>query len=50
MNHDQNIGWICPKCGRVYAPTVKECPNCNPKQAQETVDVRICKNPQMICS
>ena len=21
-------GWICPKCGRVYAPWVQYCPNC----------------------
>lgn len=23
-------GWICPKCGNVYAPSVEECPRCNP--------------------
>lgn len=22
-------GWVCPKCGKVYAPDVKECSNCN---------------------
>ena len=22
-------GWVCPKCGKVYAPDVKECMNCN---------------------
>lgn len=22
-------GWICPKCGRCYAPICMECPNCN---------------------
>lgn len=22
-------GWVCPKCGRVYAPSVKECYHCN---------------------
>ena len=22
-------GWICPKCGRVYAPTVASCSVCN---------------------
>lgn len=22
-------GWVCPKCGKVYAPDVKECLNCN---------------------
>jgi hypothetical protein len=22
-------GWVCPKCGAVYAPDVKGCPLCN---------------------
>lgn len=22
-------GWICPRCGRVYAPDTKECTWCN---------------------
>lgn len=22
-------GWVCPKCGKVYAPNVKECSDCN---------------------
>lgn len=22
-------GWICPKCGRVYAPRQPECTPCN---------------------
>ena len=22
-------GWVCPKCGKVYAPDVKECAQCN---------------------
>lgn len=25
-------GWICPKCGRIYAPWVMSCEPCN-KQA-----------------
>lgn len=24
-----STGWICPKCGRVYAPFICECSNCN---------------------
>lgn len=24
-----NQGWICPKCGRVYAPWVPSCDTCN---------------------
>lgn len=24
-----NHGWTCPKCGRVYAPYVPECRECN---------------------
>ena len=24
-----NYGWICPKCGRVYAPHMSWCTNCN---------------------
>src|SRR6266853_635651 len=23
--------WICPECGREIAPTVRECPACDPK-------------------
>ena len=24
-------GWVCPKCGRVYAPWVASCELCNTK-------------------
>ncbi len=24
-----NNGWICPKCGNVYAPFMMECKSCN---------------------
>lgn len=24
-----NKGWVCPKCGRVYAPFMPDCPPCN---------------------
>ena len=23
-------GWECPKCGRVYAPHISQCDNCEP--------------------
>src|SRR5579863_4563800 len=25
--------WICPECGREIAPTVRECPACDPRAA-----------------
>jgi len=25
------VGWECPKCGKVYAPWVRECSNCGNK-------------------
>jgi hypothetical protein len=25
-----NEGWVCPKCGRVFAPWVSECKYCGP--------------------
>ena len=28
-------GWVCPKCGRVYAPDVKECEHCNQEGEEE---------------
>ena len=24
-----SIGWVCPKCSKVYAPHVMECHTCN---------------------
>lgn len=29
MMNKNNYGWICPKCGRVHAPFIMECSNCN---------------------
>lgn len=26
---NMNNGWVCPKCGRVYAPYIPECWHCN---------------------
>lgn len=28
---NNNIGWICPVCGRVNAPWITKCP-CSPKE------------------
>lgn len=28
----KQIGWICPKCGRVMAPFVADCICCNKQQ------------------
>lgn len=37
-------GWVCPKCGKVYAPDVKECWNCN-YLANITASGRINQSP-----
>lgn len=36
-------GWVCPKCGKVYAPDVKECFTCN-SLANITASSRINQN------
>jgi len=28
MTKSENKGWICPKCGRVYAPWIDKCQYC----------------------
>ena len=30
----KNYGWICPKCGAVYAPTVPSCLRCVGKRKE----------------
>lgn len=32
-NAEYNVGWVCPKCGRTYSPTVPSCFSCG----QQTV-------------
>lgn len=34
-------GWVCPKCGKVYAPDVKECFTCNYNLANTKVSGQI---------
>lgn len=29
-----NLGWTCPQCGQVYAPSVTKCEQCHGQQAQ----------------
>jgi predicted RNA-binding Zn-ribbon protein involved in translation (DUF1610 family) len=37
-------GWVCPKCGRVYAYWVSECRPCNEKVSEKEAQVNIAKN------
>lgn len=33
-----NSGWICPKCGDVYAPYVQGCLKCNKKDEPNSLE------------
>ena len=33
-----NYGWICPKCGRVYAPNQEMCLYCGPNEKTPTIN------------
>lgn len=33
--HKINEGWICPKCGRIYAPSITMCLPCYNEQLDE---------------
>lgn len=45
MNTTDNKGWVCPKCGAVLAPGVKECPHCKGLRANEGLG----NGQQMVC-
>ena len=32
-------GWECPKCGKCYAPFVKECESCNNTTTTTTIPI-----------
>ena len=32
-------GWVCPKCGRIWAPWVHECVLCNLSSKQREKDI-----------
>jgi len=34
---NQPSGWVCPKCGRVYAPWVWTCTLCTPGTNQQPI-------------
>jgi hypothetical protein len=33
---DSPVGWVCPKCGRCWAPHVRGCSNCNTSEIKIT--------------
>lgn len=33
-----NYGWVCPKCGRVYAPNQEMCLYCGPNEKTQTIN------------
>lgn len=33
-----NYGWVCPKCGRVYAPNQEMCLYCGQKEKAPTIN------------
>jgi hypothetical protein len=40
-----NEGWVCPKCGRVFAPWVSQCSYCEPFLPGSTKEPNYCPLP-----
>lgn len=43
-----NVGWICPKCGRVYAPTTPSCFVCGGEDNVATSNKIKEKSPSLL--
>ena len=44
-NTNNNIGWVCPKCGRSINPSNQTCPYCHTQHTDEG----LAPGEQMIC-
>lgn len=44
-DHNNNTGWVCPKCGRPISPDQRSCPYCSTQYTDEGLQ----PGEQMIC-